>query len=45
MRSLSDIGAKTVFREINEMLDEGILELADRGGYSTKGLKIKEASE
>jgi len=41
---MEDIGAKTVFKEINEMLDEGILVLADRG-YSTKGLKIKGDSD
>lgn len=44
MRSMEDIGAKTVFKEINEMLDEGILELVDRG-YSTKGLRIKERAK
>ena len=41
VRKLEDIGAKTVFNEINKMLDEGELELVDTG-YSTKGLRIKE---
>lgn len=42
MRACRPFVPKTVFREINEMLNEGILTLVERGGYSTKGLAIVE---
>ena len=45
MNSLQDEGPKTVFNEINEMLNEGILEPVQVENYSIVRIKIKEQVE